>query len=123
MLALYRAGRQADALEAYQETRRILVDELGIEPSAPLRELEQAILRQEASLVAPARLERETTGTTEVRRKIVTVLLAELDFPETLDPEPFHETSVRALARIRAVLEDHSETGIRPDRPEGQHAA
>jgi predicted ATPase/DNA-binding SARP family transcriptional activator len=50
MLALYRCGRQADALAAYQRARRILVDQLGIEPSAPLRELEQAILRQEASL-------------------------------------------------------------------------
>ena len=48
MLALYRAGRQAEALEAYQDTRRTLVDELGIEPSGPLRELEQAILAQDA---------------------------------------------------------------------------
>ncbi|HZE06145.1 MAG TPA: BTAD domain-containing putative transcriptional regulator [Solirubrobacteraceae bacterium] len=50
MLALYRCGRQADALGAYQHARRVLVEELGIEPSAPLRRLEQAILRQEASL-------------------------------------------------------------------------
>ncbi|HKR97947.1 MAG TPA: BTAD domain-containing putative transcriptional regulator, partial [Candidatus Dormibacteraeota bacterium] len=50
MLALYRCGRQADALAAYQNARRVLVEQLGIEPSAPLRELEQAILRQEASL-------------------------------------------------------------------------
>jgi predicted ATPase/DNA-binding SARP family transcriptional activator len=50
MLALYRCGRQADALAAYQRARRVLVEELGIEPSAPLRQLEQAILRQEASL-------------------------------------------------------------------------
>jgi hypothetical protein len=50
MLALYRCGRQADALAAYQDARRTLVDELGIEPSLPLRELEQAILRQDPSL-------------------------------------------------------------------------
>ena len=50
MLALYRCGRQADALAAYQTARRALVEELGIEPSPPLRELERAILRQDPSL-------------------------------------------------------------------------
>ncbi len=50
MLALYRCGRQADALAAYQNARRVLVEQLAIEPSVPLRQLEQAILRQEASL-------------------------------------------------------------------------
>jgi DNA-binding SARP family transcriptional activator len=50
MLALYRCGRQADALAAYQSTRQTLTDELGIEPSPPLRELEQAILRQDPTL-------------------------------------------------------------------------
>jgi DNA-binding SARP family transcriptional activator len=50
MLALYRCGRQADALAAYQTARLVLVDGLGIEPSPPLRELEQAILRQDAAL-------------------------------------------------------------------------
>src|SRR5712691_10892986 len=50
MLALYRSGRQAEALEAYQETRRALVEELGIEPSPALQELERAILRQDAAL-------------------------------------------------------------------------
>src|SRR6185295_18981838 len=47
MLALYRAGRQADALEAYRLTYEALVDGLGIEPSPELRELEAAILRHE----------------------------------------------------------------------------
>jgi hypothetical protein len=50
MLALYRAGRQAEALEAYQEARTALLDELGLEPGPDLRELEQAILRQDESL-------------------------------------------------------------------------
>ncbi len=50
MLALYRSGRQADALAAYQDARSALVDALGIDPSPELRELERAILRQDASL-------------------------------------------------------------------------
>lgn len=54
MLALYRSGRQADALGAYQSARRALVDELGIEPSAELRDLEQAILNQSPELDADA---------------------------------------------------------------------
>jgi predicted ATPase/class 3 adenylate cyclase/DNA-binding winged helix-turn-helix (wHTH) protein len=54
MLALYRCERQADALQAYQDARRQLVEELGIEPGERLRELERAILAQDKSLAAPA---------------------------------------------------------------------
>ena len=50
MLALYRSGRQAEALDVYQATRRALVDDLGIEPGGALQELERAILRQDVSL-------------------------------------------------------------------------
>jgi len=50
MLALYRAGRQADALAAYRDARTVLADELGLEPSAELLALERAILRHEPSL-------------------------------------------------------------------------
>jgi YVTN family beta-propeller protein len=50
MLALYRSGRQSEALALYAATRRLLVDELGIEPSAVLRELQQAMLRQDPAL-------------------------------------------------------------------------
>ncbi len=53
MLALYRSGRQADALAVYQRARRALVDELGIEPGDSLRKLERAILEQDPSLDAP----------------------------------------------------------------------
>ena len=50
MLALYRSGRQADALQAYHDTRRVLVDELGIEPGPALQQVYTSILRQEGTL-------------------------------------------------------------------------
>ena len=53
MLALYRSGRQADALGAYQDARRTLVDELGLEPGPELRARHEAILRQDPALDPP----------------------------------------------------------------------
>jgi branched-chain amino acid transport system substrate-binding protein len=53
MLALYREGRQAEALRAYQEVRHVLVEQVGIEPGAALRQLERAILEQEVTLGRP----------------------------------------------------------------------
>jgi YVTN family beta-propeller protein len=55
MVALYRSGRQADALESYRVARHQLVDELGLEPGRDLRELERAILAQDPALDSPAR--------------------------------------------------------------------
>jgi DNA-binding SARP family transcriptional activator/tetratricopeptide (TPR) repeat protein len=57
MLALYRSGRQAEALEVYNEGRRLLTDELGLEPGAELAELQRAILQHDPRL-DPIRLER-----------------------------------------------------------------
>lgn len=65
MLALYRSGRQSEALEAYREARQVLVEQVGIEPGATLRELEQAILRQDPSLV----------GTTKAAARSLLVLV------------------------------------------------
>jgi predicted ATPase/DNA-binding SARP family transcriptional activator len=53
MLALYRSGRQADALEAYRRAREVLVEQLGIEPGSELHDVQQAILAQDPGLDAP----------------------------------------------------------------------
>src|SRR5262249_35019893 len=64
MLALYRSGRQAEALDVYQDGRRTLVEERGIEPSGELRDLQQAILNQDPALELSAvgTPDREETG-------------------------------------------------------------
>ena len=61
MLALYRAGRQAEALEVYRMVRRRLSDELGLQPGQELRDLEAAILRQDEALTTPAQAPRDDT--------------------------------------------------------------
>jgi DNA-binding SARP family transcriptional activator/ABC-type branched-subunit amino acid transport system substrate-binding protein len=55
MLALYRSGRQAEALQAYQDVRRVLATEAGLEPGPALRDLERAILHQDVALAPAAR--------------------------------------------------------------------
>jgi DNA-binding SARP family transcriptional activator len=62
MLALYRCDRQADALQAYQDARRTLVEELGIEPGQRLRELERAVLDQDQALAIPHRTDAAAPG-------------------------------------------------------------
>jgi DNA-binding SARP family transcriptional activator/tetratricopeptide (TPR) repeat protein len=118
ILALYRAGRQADALRAYQETRRTLVDELGIEPSPALQQLERAILVQdpglEAKVLVPgATLPALVTPASRPRevRKTVTVLQASLipstDGDGAPDPEAVHLVAARGRDAAVRVLEDH----------------
>jgi DNA-binding SARP family transcriptional activator len=53
MLALYRCGRQADALEAFRAARRVLAEQLGLEPGPELRRLERAILAHDPSIAPP----------------------------------------------------------------------
>ena len=62
MVALYRSGRQAEALACYREGRRLLVQELGIEPSPALQELERAILRRDPSLERGGAVRRRVRG-------------------------------------------------------------
>jgi DNA-binding SARP family transcriptional activator/tetratricopeptide (TPR) repeat protein len=80
MLALYRTGRQADALDVYRETRAALVEELGIEPGRRLQELEGAILRHDAALDAPRQTSPPPASRSFVgRERELTELAAGLD--------------------------------------------
>jgi DNA-binding SARP family transcriptional activator len=82
MTALYRSGRQADALEAYQDARRALVDGLGIEPGVALQKLERAILGQDPSLdlEVPAR----AAAAAVAERSILVAILDETRAEELL---------------------------------------
>jgi DNA-binding SARP family transcriptional activator len=75
MLALYRSGRQADALELYRRTRELYMDELGIEPGPELRRLEQAVLRHDADLQLPRGATVAAAPATARRRWRVPALL------------------------------------------------
>jgi DNA-binding SARP family transcriptional activator/tetratricopeptide (TPR) repeat protein len=95
MLALYRCDRQADALQAYQDARRQLVEELGIEPGERLRQLERAILAQDPALAAPrGRDDGDAappgTAPAELPTGVVTFLLTDIEGSSGLweaDPE------------------------------------
>jgi DNA-binding SARP family transcriptional activator len=128
MLSLYRSGRQAEALEAYQEARRVLIEDLGIEPGRSLRELEGSILRQDRSLelerpsevrtavepqpaaTPPRPTPRRPTRVPVARevRKTVTVLFADVTpAGDRLDPELLPRVTARAFGEMRRVLERH----------------
>ncbi len=106
MLALYRSGRQADALEAYREFRSTLMEELGLEPSSALRELQAAILRHDPAL-APG----SATGGTPLARRPVTVLCVALQLAPSsgvaLDPEAHGVVNEHVVSGLTAVLERH----------------
>jgi DNA-binding SARP family transcriptional activator len=130
MLALYRCGRQAEALDAFQQTRRMLVEQLGVEPSSSLRELEQLILRQDTSLevVAPAdasepslpgrpsadeqqpalQSPREVDGRAEpMVRKTATVLVAKLSPAAQADPEVARKSVAAGRAKAEQIVVRH----------------
>ena len=82
MLALYRAGRQADALQAFQDARGVLHDDLGLDPGPALQRLEQQILNQDPELAAPDAFApaRHPAAATKPSG-IVTFLLTEAEGP------------------------------------------
>src|SRR5262252_5991953 len=106
MLALYRSGRQAEALEAYRQFRGTLLDELGLEPSSALSELQAAILRHDPVL-APG----SATGGTPLARRPVTVLCVALQLAPSsraaLDPEAHGVVNEHLASGVAAVLERH----------------
>jgi class 3 adenylate cyclase/tetratricopeptide (TPR) repeat protein len=111
MLALYRAGRQAEALDAYRRARETLVDELGIDPSPELQRLEQAILRQDAELDLPEAPRKRVPASEPDRRKTVTILFADLvdstELGAQLDPEVLRGILDRYFELVRAAVERH----------------
>jgi len=99
ILALYRSGRQADALAAYREARRVLVEELGIEPSQQLRRLEQAILAQDSSL-------DEAAAEPDLpQRKTVTALWVEARAADPEASSPELEAAAAAIERHGGSVE------------------
>jgi DNA-binding SARP family transcriptional activator len=114
MLALYRAGRQTEALEVYREFRSTLAEELGLEPSSALSDLEAAILRQDPALSpgpasARAPLPGPAPAGTPLARRPVTVLCVVLQMTSgsgtALDPEAHEVVHEHVAAGLTAVLE------------------
>lgn len=79
MLALYRAGRQADALAAYREAREALVEQLGTEPSGTLQRLERAIFTHDPALEAPAGVAYAQAPPAAARAGLVTFLFTDIE--------------------------------------------
>lgn len=104
MLALYRDGRQTEALEVYREFRSVLRDDLGLDPSPQLRELETAILRHD-SLVSPV----STATGAPLARRPVTVVCVLLRLASNsglaLDPEAYEVVNEQSVSGLTAVLE------------------
>ena len=93
MLALYRSGRQGEALRAYGQTRAALAEGLGIEPSPALKDLERRILDQDRTLLAGS-------GPTVRRRAVV---VADLDDPGWRDPAEREQAFARREAELAAA--------------------
>jgi YVTN family beta-propeller protein len=91
MLALYRSGRQAEALQVYREARGYFVEELGLEPGPSLQTIEQAILRQEAVLGVP---QRDTGGV---------ALASPSSTPPRLETSPIALQAIPARRRVPVV--------------------
>lgn len=105
MLALYRSGRQVEALEVYQNARRILVDDLGIDPSPALQELERRILLQDPALDLPDAAPIAPSDRAE--RSILVAARHETEAGSLLPlAERLARRSSRALVLVRVVEEE-----------------
>jgi DNA-binding SARP family transcriptional activator len=103
MLALYRSGRQPEALDVYRSTRETLMQEFGIEPTLRLRELERAILTQDPSL--------DLVGAVETDRTVLALSADEVELDELLAiAEPLARAQPRELIVAR-LLADESALG------------
>ena len=112
MLALYRAGRQADALVVYQEGRATLLDERGLDPSEALQQLEKAILRHDPALdLATPAISAPPVRSVEPGRKVVSVLFCEVvaytELGDQADPEALGRVNARCFALASAVVEGY----------------
>jgi DNA-binding SARP family transcriptional activator len=115
ILATYRAGRQAEALQAYQQLRVRLRDELGLDASPTLQQLEAAVLRHDPSLTAPAAALPETAAVDRPEtRRVVTVVaagVAGLDaVARGLDPEDVGALLDRCTQTMADVVTVHGGT-------------
>lgn len=127
MVALYRCGRQAHALDVYRAARRRLVEELGVEPSPRLQSVERAVLTHDPSLRAPEPVSGPGPGDEDraeaggrawlaAGRRTVTVVFVDLSMVEpptavdSGDPEAAHPIVGRAQATAREVLEQFGGT-------------
>jgi DNA-binding SARP family transcriptional activator/WD40 repeat protein len=125
MLALYRAGRHVEALRAYHDHRRYLIDELGIEPSTALRALEAAMVVQAPELdyersPLPEETPRSGNGVTSFPPPSVPVALAEAEVSRAFDDRITHATATRIDLDL---LEDEiADNVLALHRRHGDHA-
>ena len=110
MLALYRSGRQSEALHVYGEARRTLVEELGIAPGPALQSLESAILRQDAALEPAAPRAAVPSPPARQPARLVTVMCADVDSSADMTGGRGDEIAQRLLEgrrRVQTELERH----------------
>jgi DNA-binding SARP family transcriptional activator len=108
MLALYRSGRQAEALATYRQTRQVLVDALGIEPTPALHELERAILAQDQSLELDQSQSQRMTPEPQGEGAVLVPLLSDREEMERLLTlaESFVTVPPRELIIARLVTDE-----------------